>query len=372
MVTSASGAPRALTTAMDNDLRFADVLMARALTKSSWLRNKAWAQRFLRYVKQNCGRAIAIDGLRKVVQSTRVSIAFLARVAHDSAGATTRVDAAKRAINFLRSLVGANSLDCNPLVRLLAKAARNATVRTVRQSPAMPMPFVKAVISTWGNHPEWWCRQVALMILLGVCTLARGAELVSCRRFGVAWVKSDGSQVRTINFVPPPGMLKHFSGVLLLFPSRKNKQAVPTWIPVVSRVALRFLAAHLRWLDGIRRSRTGPPGTDQRLFPARRSRRQGGVRVYQPAIPPSAGMSVDSFRLLLRQALVACCRISATQAKEFGTHSLRIAAVELLRAKGVPASMRQQLGGWMSSASALRYLQLPVNAQFAILRRIFN
>ena len=364
--------PLPLPSAVRNDLRFADSMIARALTKSSWVRNKAWARKFISYVTINCGVLAASHGLSALLQSSRVPMAFLAHVARSDPSATSRVDAAKRAINLLRSMVGAASLDDNPLVRLLSKAARNARVRTVRQSPALPEPFVKRIINLWGSHDSWWRRQIALMMVLGICTLARGAEIVSCRRHGVVWVRLDGTQVREPSFVPPLLALKQFSGVLLLFPSRKNKQANPTWIPVMSILALRLLSRHLFWFDEVRRSRRIPPSVDTCLFPARRSGRQDGVRVYHPANSLQAAMSVDSLRSLLRQALVLCCRLSTRQAREFGTHSLRIAAVELLRAKGVSADLRQQLGGWMSSSSALRYLQLPVNAQFAILRRIFG
>jgi len=152
---------------------------------------------------------------------------------------------------------------------------------------------------------------------------------------------------------------------MILFPSRKNKQSVPSWIPVVSAPAILLLARHLQWVDTIRMGASGC------LFPARVNARAKGERVYNPSSDPEAEMSVDTIRTLLRQALMECCGLTATQAKEFGTHSLRLGAMELLRQKGVPAHIRQLLGGWMSAASALGYLQLPVGAQFNLLRRIF-
>ena len=107
------------------------------------------------------------------------------------------------------------------------------------------------------------------------------------------------------------------------------------------------------------------------LFPARVSVRRGGVRSYVPSMRADAHISVQSFRALIRLALVECCNLTTEQAAEFGTHSLRIGAMELLRSKGVPAEIRQQLGGWMSAVAALGYLQLPVTAQFNMLGRIF-
>ena len=52
---------------------------------------------------------------------------------------------------------------------------------------------------------------------------------------------------------------------------------------------------------------------------------------------------------------------------EFGTHSNRVAAVELLRQKGVPSELRQQLGDWMTQGTALHYMQLTPASQFDIL-----
>ena len=67
-------------------------------------------------------------------------------------------------------------------------------------------------------------------------------------------------------------------------------------------------------------------------------------------------MSVYSLRLLTRQALVECYQLTPVQAGRFGTQSFRVGAVELLRRKGVPAEIRQQLGGWMPTSAALGYL----------------
>ena len=183
-------------------------MIVRALTKSSWVRNKAWARKFMSYAMQNCRPMMAPRGLFAVLQSARVPIAFLANVARSDPGATSRVDAAKRAINLLRSMVGATSLDDNPLVKLLSKAARNARTRSVRQSPALPEPFVQSVISVWGSHATWWRRQTTLMIALGICTLARGAEIVSCLRHGIVWVRREGTQVQEPGFVPSLLMLE--------------------------------------------------------------------------------------------------------------------------------------------------------------------
>ena len=286
--------------------------------------------------------------------------------------ATTRVDAAKRAVNFVRSLAGAEPLEEDTCIRLLARSARNAVVRTVRQSPALPAIFVKTITSRWGTDPIWWKRQTALMVVLGVCTVARGAEVIAWRREGLAWVRRDGTQVSQTRFKPhrygprAGPRAGHVRGFMLLFPSRKNKQSTPSWIPVISATAVLLLSRHLQWLDGLRTSGGGC------LFPARVSARIQGQRLYNPATNPESSMSVNSLRALIRLALRECCGLSAAQADQFGTHCLRVGAIELLRQKGVPAELRQQLGGWMSASSALGYLQLPVGAQFDLLQSILQ
>ena len=214
---------------------------------------------------------------------------------------------------------------------------------------------------------------IALMGVLALCTMGRGAEIVSCRREGLVWVRHDGTQIRENLHNPEraigslgPVLLQAVKGFLILFPSGKNRQATPTWVPVISTMVVQLMAAHVNWLD---RSRGVSRGC---LFPTRVLARRSRRRVYNPAVNPESAMSVSSFRLLTRQALVECCSLTPAQASRFGTHSYRIGAVEFLRLKGVPAEVRQQLGGWMSADSALGYLQLPVSAQFNALRQIFD
>ena len=355
-----------------SDLRFANSLIAGAMTKCSWTRNKRWALRFAEYIAGAFPDPATRERFPKLLLSNRLALAFLARVAREKPRAKTRVKSAKRAVNFLRSLANVPSLDNDPRVRLLTRAFQHSFARTVRQSPALSEIFARAILARWGRSPTWWHRMVTTMIILALCTMARGAEVVSCRREGVVWVRPDGTQVRADLFSPlggpgleGPPLFKQVRGFLLLFPSRKNNKSTPTWVPVVSAAAVSLLAQHLRWLDAYRGA---SPGC---LFPTRRATGLRWARTFVPATDPEAAMSVDSFRQVLRLALVQCCGLSPLQARQFGTHSLRVGAMELLRRRGVPAEIRQQLGGWMSAASALGYLQLPVAAQFGMLRRIF-
>ena len=108
------------------------------------------------------------------------------------------------------------------------------------------------------------------------------------------------------------------------------------------------------------------------LFPARvrvRSPPTASI-TFEPNPSQDSHMSPNSFRTILRNALVECCDLSSARAALFGTHSPRIGAVEELRRCGVPQELRQQLGGWMSRSVALSYLQLDAGAQFDILNNL--
>lgn len=328
--------------------------MAGAMTKGSWSRNKAWATKFVRYARAACPDLVKVRGVHAAFMTDSVVLAFLARITKDKPGTTTCVDAAKRAINFVRSLSGGPTLNNILGVRLLARAVRRSRARTVRQSPAFTVAFAQAIISGWGSCEVWWKRMVALMIALALCVMARGAEVCSCLRQGLAWVRHDGTQARSPFYVPnlaadPSGnaVASMVKGFLVLLPSRKNRQSTPTWVPVISSAVMSMLARHIQWLDTIRGQADGC------LFPARVSAREAGVRVYVPSAAHDAPMSVQCFRRLIRLALVQCCGLSPQQASQFGTHSLRIGAMEILRSKGVPAELRQQLGGCPGAGSRL-------------------
>ena len=80
---------------------------------------------------------------------------------------------------------------------------RNAIVRTKKQSPALLAIYVATIVRTWGRSKIWWKRQVALMILISFCTLARGAGMVSCLREDYEWVRKDDTLIRnSLTFTP--------------------------------------------------------------------------------------------------------------------------------------------------------------------------
>ena len=103
-----------------NDLKFADHLIAKSVKKGSWGRNKSWAEKFRSYVIKSCPGLLEKVSLLTVAKSNCIALGFLARVAKEKPRTTTCVDAAKRAVNFLRALAGAEPLKKDPCISLLA------------------------------------------------------------------------------------------------------------------------------------------------------------------------------------------------------------------------------------------------------------
>ena len=306
------------------------------------------------------------------IKSQQAILAFLANVARNSNGATSTVEAAKRAVNLLREVAGQKPIDENVLVRMLARGFRNMSVKTKKQNPALLAAFVASIIAQWGTSLIWWKRQVALMILLLFCTVGRGAEITTCPNEGVAWVRQNGTQpAEDGTFAPiqhctnPSCRLPNcVRGFLLLLPSRKNRRNSPSWIPVAETSAIGMMIQHKRWRGSVSEGRY--------LFPARVRTRAGGDGpvTFEPSDQVDSNMSTSSLRFLLRKALVECCGLTVAQAAQFGTHSPRIGGIEELRKCGVPAELRQQMGAWMSRDVALTYLQLNPKAQFDILQKM--
>ena len=353
-----------LSNVVRNDLRFAEGVIAQAVTQSSWDRNASWVGKFTKYVERHCKTLLAKYGASRTLTSDTIATAFLASVVREQPDAHTRITAAKRAVNLLRAFARKEPLESNASIRFLARGARKALVRTKRQSPALLAIYVAAIISAWGDSHVWWKRQVALMILVTFCTLGRGAGVSGCLRRGISWVRRNGTQT----FLPPrfttadPHTI--IRGFLLLFPARKNRRDSPSWVPIAEKSAIRLMSNHLRWLNSMPKVHY--------LFPARARKRAAGRHGvhFVPNTSSKSRMSTSSFRTLLRLALVECCALSHAQAKLFGTHSPRLGAMEELRKCGVPAELRQQLGAWMSQAVALSYLQLNPAAQFDVLDSI--
>ena len=351
------------------DLKHAERLVARGAGVGSWMRNLAWTSKFRSYVQGHCPDDIRKRGVAVAASSTPVVLAFLASVEAANPRSTSKIAAAKRALNLIRALTEKGPVEEAVSVRLLSKAAGKAVSAPQGQSNAMPVVLVARVVARWCSSDVWWKRQTALMMLTALCTLARGADVRSCTRKGISWIRTDGTTYRGSEKPVKHCNDKHCKrpncvrGFLLLLPFRKNRQSQPTWMPVVERTAVKMMAEHLEWLSA-------HECQSDKLFIARKIGRQNRETVFNPNMSPKSSMSSQSFRTILRQALVECCGLTEPQAAGYGTHSFRLAGMELLRQRGVPAELRQQMGDWMSPKVALRYLQLDATAQFDILEQI--
>ena len=318
-----AGGQQAVAT-FDSDMAFASSAIARAVQEGSWARNRAWIRKFQMYVGANRAECGLAESYSAALLSDRIALGFLASVLREQPRAKTRVKAAKRAVNLLRALADAPPLEDNVLVRLLSRAAKNSTVSTTKKSAPLLLDFIKAITAKWGTAPEWWKRQVTLMVLLALCVVARGGGICECLKDGVTWVRADGTMIHDTTFIPSaicsnmqcrkPTCIR---GLLLLLPFRKNKVATPSWMPVLERNTLRLLCRHLRWL------REHAANT-KFLFVPRIKRGHYHNQVFVPSPFVRNPMHVNTLRLLLRQALVQCCVLTVQQAAMFGTHSIKI------------------------------------------------
>ena len=351
-----------------DDADLADRLIAEAVKAPTWKKHKAWVEAFAGYVAKNCAFTYTSRGLIPALKSELVTLAYLAHIHRQNPAAKTRVDSARNAINLLRSFANLPPLNDHIPTRMLAKSARHFLATAPKQSNGMRPIFLSEIRSKWYNSPDWTRRQLLTVAMVTFCTVARMAETVAIPRDGVVWVRQDGITVQDPSFVPtlqPDGSLQGFDrrasrlirprGVMLLFITRKNKANQPSWIPLMDRATLIMLARHIATTD---RRFPGSP----HLFIARPSKRCG--------FDINRHLRTDDVRNHLREALRVCVGLTSSQALAFGTHSLRIGALNLLCDRGVPRELRSQLGGWMSQASALRYLQRLPHEQFDVLERI--
>ena len=357
---------------LESDLKHADQVLIDALSLSTWERNASWAGKFADYIRDNCPSLTSGVSVAPAVAREDAVLAFLANVNRRCPGSKTVVKAARRAINALRSLMGLPSLENHMRANLLAKASRMRNVSTVKQSAGIVPVMLAAMIHGWGRSRVWWKRQTVLMALLGFVTLARGAGVTSCLDTGVAWVACVGHILPHDPYFKPevrcdrsgcvhPRCVK---GFLNLIPFRKNRQDAPTWIPVAEKNTIDLMVKHLEFRRGLN------PATTAMFLDRDNVSFVNGTPVFLPLTHAGSGMTTNTFRSLLRMALRECCGLSQELSEQYGTHSLKIGAIELLRSRGVGQELRQQLGGWMSSASALRYLQLTPGIQFDVLKSL--
>ena len=159
----------------------------------------SWVGKFRHYVAANCGAERDRVDVADILSSDKWAVSFLGKTLREDPKAKTRVDSAKRALNLLRAFANTKAVDENVVARLLARASKNSRVSTVRKSPPLTLPFMQAIVDAWGLSDSWWRRQVALMVLLAFCAIARGGGICSCLRAGITWVRADGTMHYTFS-----------------------------------------------------------------------------------------------------------------------------------------------------------------------------
>ena len=338
---------------LDTSKRVAKYVTA-GLTAGSWQRIHSWLTKFHSFLVVHALDAVTGPPTPAMMRDDSLSLEFLAMIADEQKG-RTRVNAAARAIEFVRKVMGIRPLSDDPRTALLKRGV-------LRYNPAKPkgaVPFpaiaVIAIAQAWGHSKSWWQRAVALAIYLAFVALLRGAELLAIPRRGLTWVSPAGE---TTN---PSHIPANHTGVALLLPRRKTKQTEWSWTTVRAGKVTRLLSRHARWL----RSQKARP---RYLFPSRTARFRGGKRRWFPN--KGRRMSTATLLNLTRRALREVCGLSATQARRFTVHSLRVGGINYYRSLGVSTELRAQLADHMSLASSLRYLRLRPADQIDILSSI--
>ena len=270
------------------------------------------------------------------------ALRFLARVADEGKG-RTRVAAASRAVDFARRLLGITPLAEDPRTALLKRGVLRSFPHKPRGAVPLPAFMMIAVVGAWSKSKVWWKRAVALAILVSFLALLRLAGTLAIPAAGVTWVMGRKERLN------PKRIPRKVSGVLLLVPVRKTRQAQPSWIPIRSKRVHALLRRHIMWHRRRAKRNTF-------LFPSRKPKFVRGKRVWVPN--PRNRMSGASFLRLMRRAIVQICGLSRTQASMFTLHSLRVGGINYLRQLGVHIGLRAKVASHKSIVTARMYDRL--------------
>lgn len=276
------------------------------LSQQSLVRVSAWLHRFYVFLAFNNDLSSPSNVFFSQVGDNELALDFLAHVADENKG-RSRVQAAVRAINFIRGIMKIPTLSDDPRVAML----REGVLRTHPHAPKGALPFppvlLFAIADVWGNSTTWWKRMVALLLVICFLSLLRGAGVLTVPNGTVVWVYN----LTESDKLPPPGT--QHSGALLLVPARKSAQIAPSRVPVAAGRATILLAAHVRWRT--RHTRHNPF-----LFPSRAPYNHRGRTAWRAN--PHNRMSASSFATLMRLALQEVCGLTKAQADKFTVHSL--------------------------------------------------
>ena len=312
-----------------------------------WSKMASWLRAFRAFLNKRAGRPVSRHTFRNQVASNALALDFLTHVARENKGVTRPAQAA-RALNFLRLSFGFPPLDTDPRASLITRAVKRNTPHVTRGARPVPPFMITAIGESWGDSEEWWRVMVATIMLAAFQTLLRAAGILSVPRRGTTWLVGH-LELTDPNLLPP-----NHNGVMLLVPRRKTSQSTPSWVVLRRGRVTELLRRHLAFVR-----RHAP--NNHFLFPARKPRFVGRTRTWVPH--PSNPLSAQSFRALLRQALVDVCGLSISQAEQFTAHSLRVAGINYLHSIGVPTSLRAQMADHASIESSLTYLRLTPQQQ---------
>ena len=111
---------------------------------TAWLRT--YTQFLREFPEDEDGRPLT----PKMAASNSMALEFLAEVADENKG-RTRVAAAIRAIDFLRSLLGIPPLKADPRTTMLKRGVLRMHPHTVRGAIPFPAIAMSAIVIKWGS-----------------------------------------------------------------------------------------------------------------------------------------------------------------------------------------------------------------------------
>ena len=326
------------------------------LASQTWQRMAAWLTKYKSFLHVKALSTNLCETCPAMVTDNTLALEFLALVADEDKG-RTRVDAACRAIEFLRKLIAVPALADDPRTAFLKRGVKRLNPHTPKGALAMPGVILVAIVASWGRSGTWWKRMVALILLSVFLGMLRMTAALGIPIGTVTWVNGF-KELTNPRQLPTP-----HTGVLLMLPVRKTRQTQPSWVPLAAGKVTDMLSSHIVWM------RTNAP-SNTFLFPARKQAFSGVSKSWSPH--PFNHMSTASMVTLMRQALTDACSLSASQASLFTAHSLRVGGINFLKQLGVPIQMRSEMADHQSLQSSRRYLRLLPAQQFDMLSRVFG
>ena len=148
------------------------------LSQQSLVRVSAWLHRFYIFLALNNDLSSPSNVVLSQVEDNDLDLDFLAYVADEDKG-RTRVQAATRAINFIRGMMKIPRLSDDPRIALLRQGVLRAQPHAPRGALPFPPVLLFVIADTWGSSSTWWKRMVALLLVVCFLSLLRGAGVLT-------------------------------------------------------------------------------------------------------------------------------------------------------------------------------------------------